>query len=53
MVLAPLYHDGIAVGALKLVCGTVSVFRERDMQTLKLMAGLMGSAIAQCEANKI
>jgi hypothetical protein len=33
--------------------GTVNTFRERDMQALKLMAALMGSAIAQCEANKI
>jgi PAS domain S-box-containing protein len=51
LVVAPLYHDGIAVGILKVVSGTVSAFRERDMQTLKLMAGLIGSAIAQCEAN--
>jgi PAS domain S-box-containing protein len=47
MVVAPLYHDGNAIGALKVVSDTVNAFSERDVQTLKLMAGLIGSAIAQ------
>lgn len=46
MVVAPLFHEGLAVGVLKAMAAKPNAFSERDMQTLQLMAGLIGSAIA-------
>lgn len=46
MVVAPLFHEGKAVGVLKAISSAPYAFSGADMQTLQLMAGLTGSAIA-------
>jgi diguanylate cyclase (GGDEF)-like protein/PAS domain S-box-containing protein len=45
MVVAPLFHAGQPVGVLKIVGAAPHAFSERDVQTLQLMAGLIGAAI--------
>ncbi len=45
MVVAPLFHSGKPVGVLKIVGEAPHAFSERDVQTLQLMAGLIGAAI--------
>lgn len=45
MVTAPLFHTGAPVGVLKLMGYEPNAFSERDVQTLQLMAGLIGAAI--------
>ena len=55
MVVAPLIHAGNPVGVLKILSQTPDAFNERDIQTLQLMAGLVGAAIghqADFEANR-
>ena len=55
MVVAPLIHAGKPVGALKIMSERADAFSERDVQTLQLMAGLIGAAIghqADFEANR-
>lgn len=55
MVVAPLFHAGNPVGVLKILSQTPDAFKERDIQTLQLMAGLIGAAIghqADYEANR-
>ncbi len=55
MVVAPLFHAGTPVGALKIMGAAPHAFSERDVQTLQLMAGLIGAAIghqADFEANR-
>ena len=55
MVAAPLIHAGKPVGVLKIMSELPDVFSERDIQTLQLMAGLIGAAIghqADFEANR-
>lgn len=52
LVVAPLFHEGRVIGVLKSMAGTPYAFGARDMQTLQLMSGLIGSAIAhQVEFN--
>ena len=46
LIVAPLVHDGRAVGVLKSMAEAPRAFGARDIQTLQLMAGLIGSAIA-------
>lgn len=46
MVVAPLFHEGKAIGVLKAMSPRAHAFGAADMQTLQLMAGLIGSAIA-------
>jgi diguanylate cyclase (GGDEF)-like protein/PAS domain S-box-containing protein len=46
MVVAPLFHEGKVIGVLKAMSSHPHVFGEADMQSLQLMAGLIGSAIA-------
>ena len=46
LIVAPLLHDGKAIGVLKSMAVAPYAFGARDMQTLQLMAGLVGSAIA-------
>jgi diguanylate cyclase (GGDEF)-like protein/PAS domain S-box-containing protein len=46
MVVAPLFHEGKAIGVLKAMSSDPHAFSGADMQTLQLMAGLTGSAIA-------
>ncbi|MDP9108366.1 MAG: PAS domain S-box protein [Pseudomonadota bacterium] len=46
LIVAPLVHDGRAVGVLKSMAEAPRAFGARDLQTLQLMAGLIGSAIA-------
>ena len=55
MVVAPLFHAGNPVGVLKIMSQKTHAFSERDIQTLQLMAGLIGAAIghqADYEANR-
>ncbi len=55
MVVAPLFHAGIPVGVLKIMGSEPNVFTEGDVQTLQLMAGLIGAAIghqADYETNR-
>lgn len=46
MVVTPLFHEGKAVGVLKILSNQVNAFNEDDLLTLKLMANLIGSALA-------
>jgi diguanylate cyclase (GGDEF)-like protein/PAS domain S-box-containing protein len=46
MVVAPLLHEGKAIGVLKAMSSVPHAFSGADMQTLQLMAGLTGSAIS-------
>lgn len=50
MVVAPLFHAGVAIGALKAMAVNSNAFSERDVQTLQLLAGLIGAAIAHQSA---
>ncbi|MHB1677911.1 MAG: EAL domain-containing protein [Sulfuriferula sp.] len=55
IVVAPLLHAGKPVGVLKIMSHEPDAFDERDVQTLQLMAGLIGAAIAHqtdYEANR-
>lgn len=55
LVAAPLIHAGTPVGVLKIMSSRPDAFSERDIQTLQLMAGLIGTAIghqADYEANR-
>jgi len=55
MVVAPLFHAGKPVGVLKIIGHAPYAFSERDVQTLQLMAGLIGAAIghqADFETNR-
>lgn len=45
MVVAPLFHQGKPIGVLKIMGQEPNAFNERDVQTLQLMAGLIGAAI--------
>ncbi len=45
MVVAPLIRTSEPVGVLKIMGNTPSAFTERDVQTLQLMAGLLGAAL--------
>ncbi|MBC9251292.1 hypothetical protein A9179_13535 [Pseudomonas alcaligenes] len=45
MVVAPLLLAGKAVGVLKIMADKVGVFSAADVQTLQLMAGLLGSEL--------
>lgn len=45
MVVAPLFKAGDPVGVLKIMATEPSSFTDRDLQTLRLMAGLIGAAI--------
>ena len=47
LLVAPLYNKGTAIGVLKILSSTPNAFGQRDVQTLELMAGLLGAAIAQ------
>lgn len=46
MVVAPLFYNGEAVGALKILSDKTNTFSEEDVKTLQLMAGLIGAALA-------
>ena len=55
IIVAPLKHAGNPVGVLQIVSQSPNAFNERDIQTLQLMAGLIGAAIghqADYEANR-
>lgn len=45
MVVAPLFKAGEPVGVLKIIATQANTFTDRDLQTLRLMAGLIGAAI--------
>lgn len=50
MVVAPLFFEGKAIGVLKAMSSSPRAFSGADIQTLQLMAGLTGSAIAHQSA---
>ena len=55
MVVSPLFHIGKAVGVLKIIGHQANTFCQRDVQTVQLMAGLIGAAIghqADYETNR-
>ncbi len=55
MLVAPLFHDDEAIGVLKILGAHPDAFDEGHLQTLQLMAGLLGAAIghqAAFEANQ-
>src|SRR5271165_2129331 len=45
MVVVPLYHNGGAVGVLKVLSNRLRAFSERDARALQFMAGLIGAAM--------
>lgn len=47
MIVVPLFRHGGTVGVLKVVSTKTNAFTTRDVQTLTLMAGLLGSALGQ------
>jgi signal transduction histidine kinase len=46
MVVVPLYHNGDAVGVLKVLSTEANAFSDRDARALQLMAGLIGAAMS-------
>ncbi|MDB5802620.1 MAG: hypothetical protein JWL63_3559 [Rhodocyclales bacterium] len=46
VMVAPLFRTGEAVGVLKILSSVVNGFDESDIQTLRLVAGLLGAALA-------
>jgi len=50
MVVAPLFFEGQAIGVLKAMSSSPRAFGGADIQTLQIMAGLTGSAIAHQSA---
>ena len=50
VVVAPLFHQGRTIGLLTAMSETPRAFGPRDVQTVQLMAGLVGSAIAHQSA---
>ena len=46
MVVVPLYHNGAAVGVLKVLSTRPRAFSERDARALRLVAGLIGAAMS-------
>ena len=53
MVCMPLFQRGKAVGVLKVLSTSTQAFSDADIQTLNLMAGLLGGALGQqMEVNK-
>ncbi|MBV9575592.1 MAG: GAF domain-containing protein, partial [Gammaproteobacteria bacterium] len=46
LVVTPLFHQGNAIGVLKILSNIPNAFSETDFQTLQLMAGFIGSALA-------
>jgi len=49
MIVVPLHHQQRVVGVLKVMGEQPAAFSEQDTQTLQLMAGLMGAAMARAE----
>src|SRR5688572_68076 len=47
MIIVPLFHRAESVGALKVFAPTRAAFDDRDVETLQLMAGLIGAAMAR------
>lgn len=45
LVVAPLFHNGTAIGVLKILSDKPKAFNETDINILKLMAGFLGSAL--------
>lgn len=47
MVCTPLLHDGVPVGVLKVMSDKVNAFNDEDVQTLQLMADVLGAALGK------
>lgn len=47
MICSPLYQSGTPIGVLKVMSDQVSGFDEDDVQTLDLLAGVLGAAMAK------
>ena len=52
MVVVPLYHNGGAVGVLKVLATKPNAFSERDARALQLMAGLIGAAMSNASESE-
>ncbi|HEY0581558.1 MAG TPA: PAS domain S-box protein, partial [Chloroflexota bacterium] len=50
MLVAPLKHEGIVAGVLKVVSPHTGRFQRREIATLQLMAGVLGAALGQARA---
>ena len=46
MVVAPLFHQGVAIGVIKILSEKPRAFDESHIATLQMMAGMIGSALA-------
>lgn len=47
MVCTPLLHEGVPVGVLKVMSDKVNAFNDEDVQTLQLMADVLGAALGK------
>jgi uncharacterized protein (TIGR02284 family) len=52
IVVAPLSHEGINVGTLKIVSAQVNAFTDRDMLIVELMSGLIAAAMHHAAKNE-
>lgn len=46
LIVAPLFHKGTAIGVLKVISKKPNAFKAKDIDTLKIMAGLIAFALA-------
>lgn len=53
MIVVPLFHESRSVGVLKVLSSQTSYFKEVDVHTLQLLAGLVGTAVGRSEEHKI
>ncbi|MFZ0743805.1 MAG: sensor domain-containing diguanylate cyclase [Terracidiphilus sp.] len=52
MLVAPLDHNGITVGVLKIVSTSANAFNARDVRVLELMSELIAAAMYHCARNE-
>ncbi len=50
MICVPLVHDGIAVGVLKVMAPSPNSFGDEDVETLRLLSGLVAAHLTHAEA---
>jgi diguanylate cyclase (GGDEF)-like protein len=50
MICVPLVHDGIAVGVLKVMASTPNAFGDEEVETLRLLSGLVAAHLTHAEA---
>jgi len=50
MIVVPLHHERLVVGVLKVLAPAPQAFTERDVQTLRLLAGVLAAALSHAAA---